>query len=306
MNLIFGDGRALRAYAASAEARPQLWRAVLCLIVVFAVIFGASLLIGFALMRIAPEANPLASLEALSTTGGVLFALATFLLWWPGLWLGMKLMHKRGLGSLFPATQRGPVRLFATGFAVAVGFGALSIAVGAFASPIERSDLGVGTWLALLPLALILLLIQTGAEELLFRGYLLQQLAARFHGHWIAWGLIPSLIFGALHYNPTAPGGAEVAVAVTALGGFVMAVVTARTGGLAAAWGLHMGVNTVALLIIGPPDYLSGLSLWHWTGDEAEFSRLAWSDFIWIAAIALGAAWWFRPPSSRQCRHNSK
>ncbi|MEL6793868.1 MAG: CPBP family glutamic-type intramembrane protease, partial [Pseudomonadota bacterium] len=225
MTFLFGDGAALRAYAATAEARPQIWRTVLCLLIVFAALFGASLLIGLALTRIAPDANPLGSLEALSTTTGVLFALGTFVLWWPGLQIGMRLMNRRGLGSLFPPTQRRPFRLFLIGFAVAVGFGALGVAFGVLTSPVERSALGLGAWLALLPVALILLLIQTGAEEVLFRGYLLQQLAARFRGHWIAWGLVPSLLFGALHFNPTAPGGAEVAIAVTALGGFVLAIV---------------------------------------------------------------------------------
>ena len=207
----------------------------------------------------------------------------------------MLIANRRGLRSLFPPTQRRPARLFLIGFAVAVGFGLLGLAFAGAISPIERSPLTIGEWLAWAPLGVALLLLQTGAEEAVFRGYLLQQLAARFRGAWWAWALIPSVLFGALHFNPLAPGGAWVIVAVTTLGGFMLAVVTARTGGIAAAWGIHMGVNTMALLIVGPPDYLSGLSLWRLTEDETTLDRLALFDFFFIAAAGLAAAWWFRP-----------
>ncbi len=48
-------------------------------------------------------------------------------------------------------------------------------------------------------------LIQTGAEELVFRGYLQQQLAARFASPLI-WMVLPALIFGAVHYDPATAG----------------------------------------------------------------------------------------------------
>ncbi len=48
----------------------------------------------------------------------------------------------------------------------------------------------------LLPLTLAGLVVQTGAEELLFRGYLTQQLAARFEARAI-WMGVPALAFGA-------------------------------------------------------------------------------------------------------------
>ena len=60
-----------------------------------------------------------------------------------------------------------------------------------------------GLWLSFLPLAMAGILLQTGAEELLFRGYLQQQFAARFKsaGPWL---ILPSVLFGLAHYDPSA------------------------------------------------------------------------------------------------------
>jgi membrane protease YdiL (CAAX protease family) len=59
--------------------------------------------------------------------------------------------------------------------------------------------------MSFLPLALVGVLIQTGAEEVLFRGYMQQQLAARFSSP-ILWMVLPSAIFAALHYQPEIMG----------------------------------------------------------------------------------------------------
>ena len=294
MKFLFGDGDRLAAYAAPAAERASLWRIPAALVLFMLLMLGGGMLIGLALTQLAPGWNPAGIAGDLSTRKGTIFALATFILWWPALWIAMVVLHRRGLMSLLPSTQNAPLRLFVIGFAVAAGFGLATVAIGLTMSPIDGPVRHVGGWASWLPIALILLLIQTGAEEAVFRGYLLQQLAARFRSPW-AWAVAPSLLFGALHFNPAAPGGAVAAIAVTTFGGIVLAAVTARTGGIAAAWGLHMGVNTLALLFIAPPDHLSGLALYHWAGDDASLARLAWADLAIIAALALGAAVWFSP-----------
>ena len=89
-------------------------------------------------------------------------------------------------------------------------------------------------------------------EELFFRGYLTQQLAARIP-HPLVWGLLPSLAFGLAH---TANGGGDTQfaiyyVAVATLLGLVMTALVWRTGGLAAAMGFHLMNNIGAMLMIG-------------------------------------------------------
>lgn len=111
-----------------------------------------------------------------------------------------------------------------------------------------------------MPLALPALLIQTGAEELIFRGYLQSQLAARFRSP-VIWMVLPSALFAVLHFDSTAGANAWAIVGVTFLFGLVAADLTARSGSLGPAIALHMGNNISSVLFVGLPGNLSGLAL---------------------------------------------
>lgn len=117
-------------------------------------------------------------------------------------------------------------------------------------------------WLALLPFALIVLVIQVTTEEIYFRGYLQQQLACR-SANPVLWMGLPSLIFGLSHYY-SGIGAADSTLYViwaTALG-LACADLTARTGTLGAAIGLHLANNMFALLLFGIEGWpSSGLAL---------------------------------------------
>ncbi|MCG7494637.1 CPBP family intramembrane glutamic endopeptidase [Thalassobius sp. Cn5-15] len=117
-------------------------------------------------------------------------------------------------------------------------------------------------WLTTLPLAMIALLIQTGAEEVVYRGYLQQQLAARFD-HPAIWLMVPNLLFAAAHWDPTGDLGAAQAYVIWAFFfGLAASDLTARSGTLGAAIGFHLANNTFAFLFFGTsgaPD--SGLAL---------------------------------------------
>ena len=124
------------------------------------------------------------------------------------------------------------------------------------------TNLEVSVWLTFLPMALLMVLLQTGAEELLFRGYLQQQLAARFRTP-IIWMVLPSVLFGLGHWNPEQFGAVSwTVVGVTTLVGLFAADLTARTGTIGAAWGFHFTNNVAAILLVSLEGPLSGLSLY--------------------------------------------
>ena len=66
-------------------------------------------------------------------------------------------------------------------------------------------NLPFGRWLVLLPLSLSAIIVQCAAEEIVFRGYLQQQLAARFR-HPAIWIGLPSVLFALGHYMPESAG----------------------------------------------------------------------------------------------------
>ena len=105
------------------------------------------------------------------------------------------------------------------------------------------------------------LLIQAGTEELLFRGYIQQALAARFSSP-LVWMVLPSALFALGHYLPAEAGQNALPIALwSGIFGVLMADLTARAGTLGPAIAVHLVNNVSALLIVSLPDTLSGLSL---------------------------------------------
>lgn len=88
------------------------------------------------------------------------------------------------------------------------------------------------------------------AEELYFRGYLQQQLAARRASPW-AWAVAPSFAFAALHYDPTLPAADQWPYLIDTFSfGLITAYATWRTGGLGLAIGAHVSNNWIAWLFV--------------------------------------------------------
>lgn len=139
-----------------------------------------------------------------------------------------------------------------------------------------------------LPLAILALLIQTSAEELVFRGYIMGQLAARF-SHPMIWLVLPAILFGALHYDGESYGAdAWIICVATALFALIAGDLTARTGNLGAAIALHFVNNFFAMVLIGETGRMDGLSLYTMPLDLTDGAMLA-AQFVltiilWLAA----------------------
>ncbi|MFN3523531.1 MAG: lysostaphin resistance A-like protein [Phenylobacterium sp.] len=96
----------------------------------------------------------------------------------------------------------------------------------------------------LVAVALPALMVQTFAEELLFRGYLTQGLLLATR-RLAPTALVSGLIFGAVHI----PNGAPHAASATVFG-VVLAVIAIRTGGVAFTSGLHLANNLFAAVVL--------------------------------------------------------
>lgn len=151
------------------------------------------------------------------------------------------------------------------------------------------SNLPTAEWATYLVWALPLLLIQITAEELVFRGFLLQQLAARFKNP-IWWMVLPSVLFGLGHIDPTIdPTLAVIVVVATTMFGIIAVDLTRITGNLGAAMGLHFANNFLAMMVIATPDKMSGLSLFHssYTMQDSEVMI----PLMGIGIVLLGVVW---------------
>ncbi|MEM7279245.1 MAG: CPBP family intramembrane glutamic endopeptidase [Pseudomonadota bacterium] len=148
----------------------------------------------------------------------------------------------------------------------------------------SRTSVEFGTWaLWLLPL-FFLTFIQAGSEELIFRGYLLQQLG-NLSRHWAVWAGIPAFGFGLLHFFNLPGVGGLYYVAVTTLMGLSFAVLVWRSGNLWSAIGLHLGNNLLGITVVGAEGVLSGSQLWLFP--EEAILTLMPVDVVLSAALLL-------------------
>ncbi|MCB1337015.1 MAG: CPBP family intramembrane metalloprotease [Maritimibacter sp.] len=286
------------AFWQPAEARPQLWRTALG-VVVTAVVWIA---LGFLLVWLASKVSdmpPAMAMDATTWSGSAMFFL-TFLGLHVGLAIALRLLHGRGYSSLF-----GPRHALDRHHLVNGALVMLAMATGLYAfmgvenlilpegvpPPIHRLRATLD-WLPGLVPALALILLQVSAEELAFRGYLLQQLRARFHSP-LVWAIAPALVFGALHFDPDTygPVNATAYVLNATIMGALAAFVTLRTGNLGAAIGLHFG-NNASLVLVGLDGQLAGFSLFSVAMDPASgyatYSIVAQT----LVALAIFGLWW--------------
>ncbi|MGI1664138.1 lysostaphin resistance A-like protein [Palleronia sp. KMU-117] len=283
---------AFSRFVAPARGHPQLWRlglgaglVTLCTLAGTAAIFGAGWLAAGTGEDGTLWADRMVSAE---TPLGTLLLLFSFSGMAAGAMIAARLIHKRPAASLFGPAVR-VVRDFVRAAAVVGALMGVSLAVWSISYD-AVPGLSPVTWAALLPATLLGLAIQTGAEELVFRGYLQQQLAARFRSP-LAWALVPSLLFGAIHYNPSLPTeGALILIGAATLFGLAAADLTARTGSIGAAWGFHFANNLLAIAILSTEGTITGLGLFRTPYAVDESAAL---DLLILVDLAfLGLAWW--------------
>jgi len=224
--------------------------------------------------------------QFMSSSGGIFATLITFGGIWIGLWIAMRFLHKERLSKLYGnGTRISPSGMW-KGFA-AVVLTSLVTEIGylAIMPELSRGTIAFGTWMLLIiPLAAFTF-VQTSAEEMLFRGYLQRGLAYRFRSP-IAWAVVPTVLFTALHWNPASPLAMNIGVMI-AIGAFsaLLALLVYATGNLGAAMGAHLGNNIVGFALISHEDTLGGLALYR----GASLDSLAWTpcETALIAGLSL-------------------
>jgi hypothetical protein len=265
-----------------APARPSasLWRLAGGIGLFMAAFLALSHAYGWIILPLLPESawGPDGSgVDSATTPWGVVINLFVFAPLIAALALAMSIVHGRALRQLIGPS--GPA--LAQGRRVFLVIAALHAVIALTPMPESleiQSNLAVRIWLAFLPLGLAGLIIQVSAEELIFRGYLQSQLAARF-SHPLIWMVLPSALFGMLHYQPVLLGDAAWLVVVWAtLFGLAAADLTARSGTLGPAIALHLINNIAAILIIAPHGDFDGLALSTYPFDPESPKLL----YIWM------------------------
>ena len=275
---------AFEAYIAPARAKPQFWRLLVGVLLFFAIYIGC----GIGLVEFTSAFGLVGATDAdwnLNTRPSMIEGLFEFAGGILGVWAAVKLLHGRSLTTLLGPS--GVRRNFLMAAGVVFTFQATwMLASSLYFGVVPNQPLSIV--LLFLPLGTILLLIQTGAEEFLFRGYLMQQLAARFRSP-VIWMVLPSVVFGLIHYDPETMGHMVwYVIVVTTISGLIWADLTRITGNIGAAWGWHFMNNFLLLNFVTLPDDMTAFA-WKLTpfgmADMTAFAVLpdiAMSIVIWV------------------------
>jgi membrane protease YdiL (CAAX protease family) len=114
----------------------------------------------------------------------------------------------------------------------------------------------LGQWLPYTLLALLFIPIQSGTEELVFRGYLMQAMSV-FTRNPILLLLPSSLLFGALHLaNPEVASNFWLLAAYYAMFGLFTAWISLKDGTIELALGMHIANNMTAIISTFPDSAL--------------------------------------------------
>ena len=291
MPLPFPDYPAHAAFVAPARRRADFWRLGLGIALIVGVYIGG--MNGLLVYLMARYGEIIGSaiffrMSLADSPGAMLMLLFSFL----GLAIGplaaVRLLHDRRAGTLFGPSPSRAVSDFVRVLVPVLGFNLLMLPL-ALGSPDVARALPWGEFLGYLPFALAGILIQTGAEELVFRGYLQQQIAAR-HRSPLAWMCVPSALFAAAHYAPATWGpNTWLVTAWAAAFGIFAADLTARTGTLGAAIAFHLANNILAMLVLSVRGEMDGLALW--SQSVALTDDTALPPLLLVDSLGMIVAW---------------
>jgi membrane protease YdiL (CAAX protease family) len=178
-------------------------------------------------------------------------SLLTFGLLILGTWLATAWLHRRSFGSLIGPSGRLNGRRLLLGAGIWAGLLTLTTLVNVIFMGVRYTFNAsfLQTWPYLLA-ALLLIPLQTSAEEFFFRGYLLQA-SGRLTKNWLVLSLLNGVLFTLPHlFNPEAEQNAPlIAFLNWFLVGAGWTLITLRSGSLDYALGIH-AINNLLLTVL--------------------------------------------------------
>lgn len=167
-----------------------------------------------------------------------------------GIFLAVRFIHERPFLSLVTPARRFSWKRFFQGFAVwFILLGLMSLLEDLLYPGRYVWTLDLHHFVPFIFLALVFIPIQTSAEELFFRGYILQGVGLRLRNIWVL-SAISGFLFMVPHFlNPEASVNYGLMGFYYFFIGAVMAYVTLRDGRLELALGLHAANNLFSALL---------------------------------------------------------
>lgn len=189
--------------------------------------------------------------SGLSSNLIVLLLLATFVVGFIGIFISMKNVHHRKLKSIISSRKKPDWGRFFLSFGLMSAFVMVSTIMAYYTTPENfKIQFELIPFVILFFISIVLVPIQVGFEELLFRGYLLQGLGVIAGNRWFPF-ILTSVLFGLMHgANPEVAELGPVLLVYYIGTGFFLGILTLMDEGIELALGFHLANNLIQILLI--------------------------------------------------------
>lgn len=216
-----------------------------------------------------------------------------FLFFWLGIYLAVRYLHGRSLHTLITPKSRISWRRVAQGFVVFFGLSVAEILIGYAIAPTDFTlNFEAKTFFIFLAWAALLTPIQTAAEELFFRGYLLQGIGSKL-GKWPAI-LLTAGLFSFLHgQNLEVSTQENLEGTISIMGYYLMigaflAWLTLKDQTLELALGIHAANNMAAFLLVTSENTsIPSPAIFSVSAIEADISLLFFSALLLLVFLFI-------------------
>lgn len=222
----------------------------------------------------------------------LLLELGMFVLAFVGFYLGLKFFHRKTLSSVLTGYEKFRFSRFCFSFLI---WGILLVAIVVTDYLINPSGMQLifnpkGFFISLL-IMLLFMPIQSGLEEVVFRGYMLQGLSQVFRN-----GIVPliltSLLFGFAHLSNPEVKEYGWPIMLTYYIGFAlfMGTITLLDEGLELAFGIHFSNNIISsVLISSKTSVIKTYSIFETKTEDPYSEMLIW---LCMASITFALFWY--------------
>ena len=195
--------------------------------------------------------DPLELLRKIESNLQLLLILIPFLFSFFGFWLIVKKLHNTSLVKIATIREKIDFKRIIFSFVV---WGILIIVIVLFDYYLYTDDykwnFKLKEFLIMLPIAIILIPIQTSLEEFIFRGYMMEGFASLLNNSWMPL-IMTSSIFGLLHiYNPEVEKlGYSILIYYVGTG-FFLGILSIMDQGIELSLGFHAANNLITALLV--------------------------------------------------------
>ena len=197
------------------------------------------------------SSDPLELLRKIESNLQLLLILIPFLFSFIGFWLIIKKLHNSSLVKIATIRKKIDFNRIIFSFVLWGGLIIFMVLFDYFIYPDDyKWNFKLKEFLIMLPIAFLLIPIQTSLEEFIFRGYLMEGFASLLKNSWMPL-IFTSLIFGLLHiYNPEVDKLGH-GILIYYIGtGLFLGVLSIMDQGIELSIGFHAANNLVTALLV--------------------------------------------------------